>query len=54
MSLQNELKAATQSLDRLLEKLANAQPSEKEKLEIAVTASQAKVQEITLAIQKVR
>jgi hypothetical protein len=54
MSLVDELNMATQSLDRLLAKLATAEPSEKGRLEVAAKAMQAKVREITLAIQNLR
>lgn len=52
MSILEELKATTESLDRILAKLEKVPPSDKPKLETAVRAAQSKVQDILLAIQK--
>ena len=54
MSLVDELNAATRSLDLILAKLETADPADKPKLENAAKTAQAKVQQIVLAIQKIR
>ena len=54
MSLIDELNAATRSLDLILAKLETADPADKPKLENAAKTAQAKVQQIVLAIQKIR
>jgi hypothetical protein len=54
MSIMDEFKTATDSLDRILAKLENAPASDKAKLEAAAKAAQAKVQGILAAIQKLR
>ena len=52
MSILEELKATTESLDRILARLEKAPPSDKRKLEAAAKAAQARAQEILSAIQK--
>ncbi len=54
MSIMEEFRAATESLDRILAKLEKAPPPDKLKLEAAARAAQAKVQDILSAIQKLR
>ncbi len=54
MTILEELEAATRSLDLILAKLEKASPSDKVKLELAAKAAQARVQNILLAIQKLR
>jgi hypothetical protein len=53
MSLIDEFNAATQSLDRILEKMDEADPADKEKLEAFVKSMQVKVQRILKAILRV-
>ena len=53
MSLIDEFNAATQSLDRILEKMEEADPADKERLEACVKSMQVKVQQILKAILKV-
>jgi hypothetical protein len=53
MSLIDEFNAATQSLDRILEKMEEAGPAEKERLEAYVKSMQVKVQQILKAILRV-
>ena len=50
MSLIDEFNAATQSLDRILEKMEEADPADKERLEAYVKSMQVKVQQILKAI----
>jgi hypothetical protein len=52
MSLIDEFNAATQSLDRILEKMDEADPADKERLEAYVKSMQVKVQQILKAILK--
>ena len=47
MSLIDEFNAATQSLDRILEKMEEADPADKERLEAYVKSMQVKVQQIS-------
>jgi hypothetical protein len=53
MSLIDEFNAATQSLDRILDKMDKADPADKEKLEAYVKSMQVKVQQILKAILRV-
>ena len=53
MSLIDEFNAATQSLDRILEKMHEADPADKERLEAYVKSMQVKVQQILKAILRV-
>jgi hypothetical protein len=53
MSLIDEFNAATQSLDRILEKMEEADPADKERLEAYVKSMQVKVQRILKAILRV-
>jgi hypothetical protein len=53
MSLIDEFNAATQSLDRILEKMGEAGPADKERLEAWVKSMQVKVQQILKAILRV-
>jgi hypothetical protein len=53
MSLFDEFNAATQSLDRILEKMDEADPADKERLEAYVKSMQVKVQRILKAILRV-
>jgi hypothetical protein len=53
MSLIDEFNAATQSLDRILEKMDEADPADKERLEAYVKSMQVKVQQILKAILRV-
>lgn len=53
MSLIDEFNAATQSLDRILEKMEEAAPADKERLEAYVKSMQVKVQQILKAILRV-
>jgi hypothetical protein len=53
MSLIDEFNAATQSLDRILEKMEEANPADKERLEAHVKSMQVKVQQILKAILRV-
>jgi hypothetical protein len=53
MSLIAEFSAATQSLDRILEKIEEADPADKERLEAYVKSMQVKVQQILKAILRV-
>jgi glutamate racemase len=53
MSLIDEFNAATQSLDRILEKMEEADPADKERLEAYVKSMQVKVQQILKAILRV-
>ncbi len=53
MSLIDEFNAATQSLDRILEKMEEADPANKERLEAYVKSMQVKVQQILKAILRV-
>jgi hypothetical protein len=53
MSLIDEFDAATQSLDRILEKMEEADPADKERLEAYVKSMQVKVQQILKAILRV-
>jgi hypothetical protein len=53
VSLIDEFNAATQSLDRILEKMEEADPADKERLEACVKSMQVKVQQILKAILKV-
>jgi hypothetical protein len=53
MSLIAELDAATQNLDRILEKIEEAGPADKERLEAYVKSMQVKVQQILKAILRV-
>jgi hypothetical protein len=50
ISLIDEFNAATQSLDRILEKMEEADPADKERLEAYVKSMQVKVQQILKAI----
>jgi len=53
MRLIDEFNAATQSLDRILEKMEEADPADKERLEAYVKSMQVKVQRILQAILRV-
>ena len=53
MSLIDEFNAAIQSLDRILEKMDEADPADKERLEAYVKSMQVKVQQILKAILRV-
>jgi hypothetical protein len=53
MSLTDEFDAAMQSLDRILEKMDEADPADKERLEAYVKSMQVKVQQILKAILRV-
>ena len=53
MSLIDEFDAATQSLDRILEKMEEADPADKERLEAYVKSMQVRVQQILKAILRV-
>jgi hypothetical protein len=53
MSLTDEFDAAMQSLDRILEKMDEADPADKEGLEAYVKSMQVKVQQILKAILRV-
>ena len=53
MSLIDEFNAAAQSLDRILEKMEEASPADKERLEAYVKSMQVKVQQILKAILRV-
>jgi len=53
MRLIDEFNAATQSLDRILEKMEEADPADKERLEAYVKSMQVKVQRILKAILRV-
>jgi hypothetical protein len=53
ISLIDEFNAATQSLDRILEKMDEADPADKERLEAYVKSMQVKVQRILKAILRV-
>jgi hypothetical protein len=53
MSLIDEFNAAIQSLDRILEKMEEADPADKERLEAYVKSMQVKVQQILKAILRV-
>jgi hypothetical protein len=53
VSLIDEFNAATQSLDRILEKMEEASPADKERLEAYVKSMQVKVQQILKAILRV-
>src|SRR5580692_1171483 len=53
MSLIDEFNAATQSLDRILDKMEEADPTDKERLEAYVKSMQVKVQRILKAILRV-
>ena len=53
MSLIDEFNAAAQSLDRILEKMDEADPADKETLEAYVKSMQVKVQQILKAILRV-
>jgi hypothetical protein len=53
MSLIDEFNAVTQSLDRILEKMEEADPADKERLEAYVKSMQVKVQLILKAIFRV-
>ena len=53
MRLVDEFSAATQSLDRILEKMEEADPADKERLEAYVKSMQVKVQRILKAILRV-
>ncbi len=53
MSLIDEFNAATQSPDRILEKMDEADPADKERLEAYVKSMQAKAQQILKAILRV-
>jgi hypothetical protein len=53
MSLMDEFNAATQSLDRILDKMEEADPADKERLEAYVKSMQVKVQQILKAILRV-
>ena len=53
MSLIDEFKATIQGLDRILEKLEEADPADKERLEAYVKSMQVKVQQILKAILRV-
>jgi hypothetical protein len=53
MSLIDEFNAATQSLDRILEKMDEADPADKERLGAYVKSMQVKVQRILKAILRV-
>jgi hypothetical protein len=53
VSLIDEFNAATQILDRILEKMEEAGPADKERLEAYVKSMQVKVQQILKAILRV-
>ena len=53
MSLIDEFNAAAQSLDRILEKMEEADPADKVRLEAYVKSMQVKVQRILKAILRV-
>ena len=53
MSLIDEFDAGTQSLDRILEKMDEADLTDKERLEAYVKSMQVKVQQILKAILRV-
>ena len=53
VSLIDEFNAAAQSLDRILEKMEEASPADKERLEAYVKSMQVKVQQILKAILRV-
>jgi glutamate racemase len=53
MSLIDEFKATIRGLDRILEKLEEADPADKERLEAYVKSMQVKVQQILKAILRV-
>jgi hypothetical protein len=53
MRLIDEFNAATRSLDRILEKMEEANPADKERLEAYVKSMQVKVQQILKAILSV-
>jgi hypothetical protein len=53
VSLIDEFNAATQSLDRILEKMDEADSADKERLEAYVKSMQVKVQQILKAILRV-
>jgi hypothetical protein len=53
VSLIDEFDAATQNLDRILEKMDEADPADKERLEAYVKSMQVKVQQILKAILRV-
>ena len=53
MSLIDEFDAAMQSLDRILEKMNEAAPADKERLEAYVKSMQVKVHQILKAILRV-
>jgi len=53
VSLIDEFNAAKQSLDRILEKMEEASPADKERLEAYVKSMQVKVQQILKAILRV-
>ena len=53
MSLIDEFDAATQTLDRILKQMEEADPADKERLEAYVKSIQVKVQQILKAILRV-
>jgi len=53
MGLIDEFNAATQKLDRILEKMEEADPADKERLEAYVKSMQVKVQRILKVILRV-
>jgi len=53
MRLIDEFNAVTQSLDRILEKMEEADPADKERLEAYVKSMQVKIQRILRAILRV-
>jgi hypothetical protein len=53
MSLIDEFNAAAQSLDRILDKMDEADPADKERLEGYVKSMQVKVQQVLKAILRV-